>query len=171
MLVNICSNLSSSSSDSSSLTRNPSSESSALNNITTPRIPRCFTHFTLEIKCKVLEHLANVGNNISQCARDYGIDRKYISRWNKQKKEIIESTHKRTSFKVNNERRKGFWPLMETQLNEWILINRARGGCVTGAAIKLQASKLFKSIYMNRTNTQNFLASDGWFSNFLTRLF
>ena len=114
----------------------------------TPRIPRCQTHFTLEVKCKVLSYLISNGNNISQCARDLAIERRYISRWNKQKQAIFSSTHKRTSFKINSERRKGIWPEMEVQLNEWILEKRSSGVCLTGKIIKSHALVLYHKIYL-----------------------
>lgn len=67
---------------------------------------RSFTHYTLEVKCKVLSHLHAIGGNISKCSREYDIPRKLISKWVKQQDDIFASTRKRVSFRVNNKPRK-----------------------------------------------------------------
>jgi hypothetical protein len=69
-----------------------------------PKKPKC--HFTIEFRLKLLAHLSNV-NNISQCAREYGIDRRSIGKWKAQEADIKASTHKWGSFCCNNNKREG----------------------------------------------------------------
>ena len=83
------------------------------------------TKHTLEYKCKVLTFLTATGpyypnGNISHCARAFEIERKIVSKWQQQREAIFASTHKRTSFRVNNVPSIGRWPIMEVKLNEWV---------------------------------------------------
>ncbi len=91
------------------------------NNMRTAKKPARLLNYTIETKCKVLSHLNHIGGNISQCARDYDIPRRVIGKWKAQSQDIFDSTHKRRSFRVNNKMRDGFWPLMENELNEWLV--------------------------------------------------
>ena len=93
-------------------------------NSQTPTLPRNFTRFTLETKCKILSHLSAIGGNISQCARNVGLERRPIGKWHRQKEDIFRSTHKRVSFRVNNKRKYAHWPELEQRLNEWIIEKR-----------------------------------------------
>jgi hypothetical protein len=63
--------------------------------------------YSLEFKCQVLSHLSNQNGahgNKSQCARDFGIHRRFITKWNKQRDDIFASSNKSISFRVNNNR-------------------------------------------------------------------
>jgi hypothetical protein len=140
-----------------------------MNHATTSKKTNSYTHHTLELKCKVLSHLSSVNDNISQCARDYSIDRRTIGKWKKQQKDIYESSHRRRSFRVNNKKNVGYYPVMESSLNDWIIEKRAIGGCITGKDVKSKAAAFFIEHYTNCCNDKQFQASDGWLRNFFFR--
>ena len=60
-------------------------------------------------------------------------------------------------------------PLIEKELNKWIVEKTVAGGCLSGKDIKCKALTLSEANYTNSAIKQNFQPSDRWFANFLYR--
>ncbi|CAF0902923.1 unnamed protein product, partial [Brachionus calyciflorus] len=125
--------------------------------------------YTLEFKYKVICFI-NKGNSINKCAKEFKIDRRIISRWKRLEPRILENKKKRQRRCVKSLVDRCQFPILETNLFNWITDKRSQGICLSGLSIKLQAMQLFKTIYENTPESNiEFKASNGWFENFCTR--
>ncbi|CAF1134857.1 unnamed protein product [Brachionus calyciflorus] len=99
-------------------------------------------------------------NDISKAAKKFKVDRKTIRNWVKSKPQLLEQVQKKNKFRIHKVDTAQFSEL-ETELYEWILEKRRNGVCINKKMITT------KALILNKDN--NFVASNGWFCNFLRR--
>jgi hypothetical protein len=132
--------------------------------------PESRLKYSLAYKRKVINYLETNKTSINKCAKEFKLDRRLVSRWLKNKKNILETKCKRLRFKAKQSEDRAKFAAMEKKLDEWISENRSRGACLTGLAIKTQARILFNEIYQNTEEAHlEFQASPGWLYNFCKR--
>ncbi|CAF1110790.1 unnamed protein product, partial [Brachionus calyciflorus] len=131
-----------------------------------------------------------VYGSICYIARVSGIDRRQIAYWIEHGDEILESTFKKTTFKVKSKTSTCICSPMELKLSDWILEKRESGNSISGFQIKARAIQIYNEFHPNENTetiindgTSNqvnltphcplpwteFKASDGWLSKFCTR--
>ncbi len=136
-----------------------------------------YKNYNFEIKNKIITYietkkptlnLKGQQNNMlfSEASREFGVDRRLISQWWKNKESIINSKIKRKRFRINAKNDKAAFPEMEKRLLEWFNKAREQGGCISGTEIKRQILKIFESC---KESNKEFCASNGWLLNFAKR--
>lgn len=114
----------------------------------------CKKFYSLELKAKVvlyyrtLQTKENIRDkSINLMENKFGVDRRTISSWLKKGDQILESKHKRTSFKVKSSVFRCVCESMELQLKEWVVKGRSEGKCLSGDEILKEALKLYNEIH------------------------
>ena len=136
-----------------------------------------YKNYSFEIKNKVITYidatkptleLKGKQNNMlfSEASRKFGVDRRLISQWWKNKDAIVNSILKRKRFRVKSKNDKAAFPDLEKRLMEWFKEKRKEGGCISGKEIQRQALKIFET---TSHNNLEFGASNGWLENFIDR--
>jgi hypothetical protein len=136
-------------------------------NQTTPLIKKRRS-YSLKFKLSALNELEKNNNNFQNTAERLGISRQCLMNWNEQKEKINESNYKTIRQRLPISVNKALFPDMENTLDKWIKDNRDKGVCISGFSIKVKAIEIMRGENPD-VNSSPFMASDGWFSNFLKR--
>lgn len=86
--------------------------------------------YTIEYKINILKQVDT--NGVDKVARQSGIDRRCLQRWRKNRQKLNSTAQTRSGAKQkripNSETKKGCqYPLMEKDLNQWIISERGKG--------------------------------------------
>ncbi|CAF1027868.1 unnamed protein product [Brachionus calyciflorus] len=131
--------------------------------------PKTRTRFNLDFKVKVISYY-QAGHSINKCSNHFDIDRRIVSSWIRSQTRIKNMKLKRSVFRCKSQKDLASYPLMESQLIDWIKEKRSNGACISGFSIRQKAIELYSRIYSNvdESNVQ-FKASNGWLVNFCKR--
>ena len=114
--------------------------------------------YKLWYKVRVINYRAN--NSINQTALKFGIDRKLVREWCKNRSVIFsqqaKATRSRCVFHAD-----GKHVELEDTLYTWITEKRAQGMLVNSSSVQLKALEL--------STDRQFKASNGWLARFLRR--
>ena len=128
------------------------------------------SRYSIEYRSKVLCYYSDKEKNFTKCAEKFGVERRLISKWWKNRDKIDKVKLKRSRFKLKSEKNHAKFPILEVQLFNWITEIRKTGGCVSGCAIQQKAIELYKDIYEKSNDAIiEFKGSNGWFRNFCKR--
>jgi hypothetical protein len=114
---------------------------------------------TFQVTCSS----CSAGGNINRASKKFGIDRKCVRLWNRNKEELLKVPFKRFRSYKNN-KRPAAYPDLENDLQRYIEEIRTRGGCVSGVMVRAKARQLAYD-----QGKFDFSGSSGWFRNFLNR--
>lgn len=118
-----------------------------------------YNSYKLGFKIRVINYRNT--HNVSQTASKYGIDRKLVRNWVKDKAKILAQNHKDKRVRCVSPR-EGKYPELEDNIYEWITKEREDGRLVSGDAIQTKARQL-------NTYGNGFVVSNGWLQRFLKR--
>jgi hypothetical protein len=115
-------------------------------------------------KIKVVAFAEIHGN--SNAMREFNVDEKLIRDWRKIKEELNSMPRTKRARRGNI----SSFPILEEELNIWVVSQRQEGYIVTRNCIRLRALQLKKSEkYKTLPGITTFLASAGWCSKFMDR--
>ncbi|RNA22105.1 pogo transposable element with KRAB domain-like [Brachionus plicatilis] len=87
--------------------------------------------------------------NINKCSKMFGIDRRTISKWIKNEKNITETKHKRSRTTCHVQADKCFYTELEKELFQWVMEQRSKGACLNSKSIRQRALIIFDKVYEN----------------------
>ena len=90
-----------------------------------------------------MNYAASHGNE--ETMQKYNLDRRRLKEWQNKKEKIESMKFKRNTFKVKSTKDFARYPDMERELQKWIVDKRSKGCCVSGFAIKQQASAIYRN--------------------------
>ena len=96
------------------------------------------------------------GKMKSQVAAKYGIPKKTLSTWLKNKVKIFEATKKGSNLK-SQRLRQGTFAKLDQAMFKWLLVARSRNVIVSALVFKTKAIE-----FAEKMNVENFKVSDGW---------
>lgn len=117
-----------------------------------------YRSYKLWFKVNVINYKAN--HSINQTALKFGIDRKLVRNWIKQRGQILAQSSKATRSRVSSPQ-DGKYVDLEEQLFNWISERRVEGMLVSGSSVQAKALEL--------STDRQFKASNGWLARFLRR--
>ena len=116
--------------------------------------------YTASFKLKVVKFAEE--NNKMKASKQFGVHRKRVQKWCKQKEELQKVLRNAKVLKGRGQ--KVTYPDIESRLLEWIKSIRNVGGRLTRKALRRECLRLHK-LYGN----QSFKASSGWYRHFKKR--
>ena len=135
--------------------------------------------FSVNFKLQIINQAKKSSNR--EAARKNSLDESVVRDWRKNEKKLLETadgqkwihipkSYEKTGFKpkrfrVSNERKAPHENLEEV-LYKWIVDRRSNSKQVTRKSIQEKARKIFLEL---GSESQSFVASDGWCSNFMKR--
>lgn len=119
--------------------------------------------FNLAYKLKVIKTCESLSNNISQTASIFGLHRRTVRLWCKNKASYSQLNYKMSRFN-NSHQERSLYPEIELQLKNWIIERRQSGACVNTVNLRAKSK-----IIASELGNSNFKASNGWMDKFLKR--
>lgn len=115
-------------------------------------------------KLDILKELDSNTSSITELSLKYGIDARTIRNWRQHRPKLEELSRSNSKLQRKRKRKIPFEPL-EKALATWYTKMRQRSVPVNGPLIQAKALELSKEMDIS----ENFVASEGWFSNWKAR--
>ena len=107
--------------------------------------------------------------NFYKVSKQTGIDRVQLMKWWEKKDEILAAKGKQHRRRLPTKINKAAHKEMESELDEWMKAQRERGCLLSSFTIKVKAVEIEREICSKNGTEFKFLASEGWFRNYLKR--